>query len=211
MALQKTSRSNLVYFAALVSIAIISYIYFLKNEEAHKSIVSFESCVSAGYPVQPTYPEECKIPGKTFTNPNQVKEPVSPVQASSSTKTYFDLEYLVNGDKLTIGTGSQRFLPTQLGHVTDLNNDSLADVAFVVEKKVDIKTSEYYLLLALGLHNGEFAAANGLLIDELVTEARPTNVYINKNNEIEVAYTCIEGHECFYKFIVKNDILEQQR
>lgn len=208
MALQKISGNNLVHFAALISIAIMSYIYFLKTEEAHSSITSFESCIKAGYPVLPTYPEECKIPGKTFTNPNQVKETTSPAQTSSSTETYFDLQYLINGAKATIGTSSEQFLPTQVGHVIDLNYDSLPDVAFVVEKKVGAETSEYYLLLALGLHNGEFAAANGLLISELTTKAKPTNVYINNNNEIEVAYTCIEGHECFYKFIVKDDILQ---
>lgn len=208
MALQKISRNNLVYFAALISIAIMSYVYFLKTEEAHSSITSFESCIKAGYPVLPTYPEECKIPGKTFTNPNQAKETTSPAQTSSSTKTYFDLQYLINGAKVTIGPRSEQFLPTQIGHVIDLNNDSLQDVAFVVEKKVGTETSEYYLLLALGLHNGGFAAANGLLISELTTKAKPTNVYINNNNEIEVAYTCIEGHECFYKFIVKDDILQ---
>lgn len=208
MELQKISRSNLVYFATLISIAIMSYIYFLKTEEAHSSITSFESCLKAGYPVLPTYPEECKIPGKTFTNPNQVKEVVSPSQTASSTKAYFDLEYLINGAKVTIGTRDEQLLPTQVGHAIDLNNDSLLDVAFVAEKKVSIETSEYYLLLALGLHNGGFTAANGLLISELTSKAKPTNVYINKNNEIEVAYTCMEGYECFYKFIVKDDILE---
>ncbi len=208
MSQQRISKSSLLYLVSLVSIAVAVYIYFLKTEERYKSITSFESCVAAGYKVLTTYPEQCKIPGKVFTNPGQKKEVVTQALTSSSTKTYFDLEYLINGTKVTLGTGTEPFLPTQLGYVKDLNMDMLVDVVFIVEKKINEESSEYYLLLALGLHSGEFAPANGLLIDVLTTAVRPSNIYINKNNEIEVAHSCIEGHECFYKYRIVNDILK---
>ena len=72
-----TTKINTVKIAlnSFIVIALIgSYFFFRQIQSDYLAINSFQSCVDAGYPVLTTYPEQCKIPGKTFTNEAQLKE-----------------------------------------------------------------------------------------------------------------------------------------
>lgn len=204
MSSQRGPKNNLIYLGVLVTIAAIFYVYFRKTEEVYIGITSFEACVMAGYPVLPTYPEQCKIPGKIFTNLSQVKEVSVPPQPATSTRSYVDLEYLIDGVPVTLGTSSAQLVPTNLSRAIDVNNDSLIDVVFVASKYTESNKPDYYVLLALGLHNGELAAANGLSVGK----AKPDNIYVRKSGVIEVTHMCMEGVVCSHRFVIRNGILE---
>jgi hypothetical protein len=47
----------------LVTLGFIAYSY--GEDQKKQSITSFEECVSAGYPVMTSYPEQCRVPGGT--------------------------------------------------------------------------------------------------------------------------------------------------
>ncbi len=200
----KKLKSSLFYLLIIFILGVASYTYFLRVQENYRSITSFASCVDAGYPILPTYPEQCRIPGKTFTNPNQVREELSPSLLATSTTNHTELKYLVDGDLVTIGSSSSQLASTDLYLSADLNKDSLSDTVFIASKKIDSKETAYYLLLALGLHSGELAAANGVEIGR----KEPQAAYVDSNGIIRVTYSCDIEPECSYMFVIVNDILE---
>lgn len=202
-ALIKKIKSSLPYLLIIFILGAGSYVYFLRVQENYRSITSFASCVNAGYPILPTYPEQCRVPGKIFTNPNQVREEPSPSQIATSTMSHVELKYLVDGEFVAIGSSSPQLASTNLYLNADLNKDSLSDTVFIASEKIDSKESVYYLLLALGLHSGELAAANGINVGR----KEPQTVYLDSSGIIRVTYNCDTKQECSYKFAIQNDIL----
>ncbi len=204
MLLQKTSKNNLIYLAILVVTALSAYVFFVEAEKEYKSISSFEACVKAGYPVSSSYPEECTLPGKVFVNPRQKKEVVTTIQSTTSNLDYLSLGYLINGQSVSIGTGTENLVKFEIEHISsDVNADKLQDVLFVAEKKLTNKNSLYYLMLALGLHNGEKVAANGLLLGSTT----PKKILQRVDGSIEVSFNCSSNASCFSVFKVEGDIL----
>lgn len=207
MSLQRTSKSNLMYVAILVFTALIAYLFFIEAEKKYKSISSFETCVNAGYPVSSNYPEECKIPGKTFVNPKQIKEVVTNVQSTTPNLDHLNLSYLINGQTVSIGTSSEDLVMFEIEPIRlDVNGDKLQDVLFVAEKKLTNKSSIYYLMLALGLHNGEKVPANGVLLGSTT----PKKITHREAGQIEVSRDCPLNVNCFSIFKVESDILKPQ-
>lgn len=49
-------------------ILIIFGAYYFQNADFSRKVTSFDECVSAGYPVMESYPQQCRVKdGKTFT------------------------------------------------------------------------------------------------------------------------------------------------
>lgn len=70
----KSPKSAILWLALLIFIVLASiaaFIYFAYYAST-KAIGSFAECAAAGYPIQESYPEVCRVPGgSSFTNPDQ--------------------------------------------------------------------------------------------------------------------------------------------
>lgn len=45
--------------------------YYVYQRQNKSMITTFEECKAAGNPIMESYPEQCSVDGKTYTNPNQ--------------------------------------------------------------------------------------------------------------------------------------------
>lgn len=110
----KLSHNTLFLTILVVVVLPASYFYFNAIEERHKNILSFEDCIRAGFKVIPTYPETCKIPGKTFTNPRQKEEHT---KAETTLQTQDNIKALYKNDSYVI-EGQRIKLEDGLGTIT---------------------------------------------------------------------------------------------
>ncbi len=45
--------------------------YYVYQRQNKSMITTVEECTAAGNPIMESYPEQCSVDGKTYTNPNQ--------------------------------------------------------------------------------------------------------------------------------------------
>lgn len=211
-----------MYFVgAIVIVLIVSYQYFHKVQTKYLSITSFSDCLSAGYKVLATYPETCKVYGKTFVNPSQEKSvTTNSIQEKSNVVSYLNQSYIIEGEQVQLYNGAGYMSPNTIlkqstssvrivgePYQYDINGDGKADTIFLIEKKGQgsLKDS-YFLTASVSLHNGQYGV-NALFLDYGVIGA----AFAYKNNEIIAGYTTNAAsttlREKYYTF--SNDILKQ--
>jgi hypothetical protein len=96
------NRKSLIIIAIVVIIILIALFLIFdigrKQPESYLSIINFEECAQAGYPILESYPPQCKTPdGRTFTQavasttsptpsvtPSQTPTPTQSASASST-------------------------------------------------------------------------------------------------------------------------------
>lgn len=206
--MSRSNRKKFWYIFFLFILALLTYPYFASLEKQHSSIRTFKECVDAGYSILETYPEQCKMPGKSFTNPDQVKETSSPKEEIES--PFLNHSYLVNGTPVYVTTSTDATTTSSL-HYDNLlykavvSQDTLEDTLFIAKKTSEGKEL-YYIFLALGLYNGSVAPANGIFLGE----EKPLSVARSNEGHILVTLKCSSTTVCTKKFVVKNDILEPQ-
>ncbi len=60
--------NKFIVAAIIAAVAVVGVILFGAGKFSGEAIADFDSCVSAGYPILESYPEQCRVPGgKTFT------------------------------------------------------------------------------------------------------------------------------------------------
>lgn len=195
-------------YVAIVAILAGVYLYFQAQEKKFASILTFNDCVDAGFPVLETYPEQCKIPGRTFVNDHQLKATSTPpTQIEDDFLTH---EYLLGGSPIRVYksidtlNGTSSFVYQGMSYIEYLNDDRLKDRVFIIERITE-KVTEYYILLALGLYNGGTAPANAILLGH----ARPLSLTKEPSGRLQVRISCEGPNKCYKNFIVKDGILEQ--
>lgn len=197
----KSLRNNSIFIALTLLIALFCYFYFKGLEEKHSRITSFEKCVAAGFPILESYPEQCKMPGKTFVNQ---KQEIATRDSNTLSRINFPtLSFIVNGMKMTSsGSGTSTLIYETITYEGLLNKDINKDRLFVAKNK---ETSSYYLLLALGLYNGSIAPANGIVLGKEKVVA----ITATSSSLIEVLTLCSATSTCKKTFKLGNDILEE--
>lgn len=188
------------------------YVYFKNAETKYSRVTSFEDCVSLGYPVLATYPEQCKIPGRTFVNPDQVKprEEQTTVTLDTGTTTsdaivvkkeyahedYKNTRYTLEGKIVSLlnGTGTVVLIegsnnPALVSYFGDdvhfdANSDNIDDVAFLLKVDSEVGIPLYYLALAITGNNATQQGANAVFVGENIS---PQTVFY-KNTTITVSY-----------------------
>lgn len=195
------------YIAILVLFVGI-YLYFQSQERKYASILTFKDCVNAGFPILETYPEQCKMPGKTFVNDSQLKATSTP--SAQIEDDFLNHTYLLNGQSIeikeSVGTSSSTssFVFQGISYTEYFNDDQLKDKVFIVER-VNGTAKEYYVLLALGLYNGGTAPANAIVVGREV----PLSITKNTDGRLQVQVSCGGPVPCYKNFTVKDGILEQ--
>lgn len=195
-----TSQKNPLKIIAnilLVVLLIGSYLFFKQIQNEYAAIDTFQACVDAGYPVLESYPEQCKIPGKVFTNTTQVKEidnkevvVTIPEKNMNPRNASYDIEgqhiTLENGKWVPSNSASSSSLAiTYLGNELriDVNKDGQEDTLFVLVDTTQVDHIFYYLVAALNI-NGEYVGTNGVLLGDRISPK--TTEW--RNNEIVVTY-----------------------
>lgn len=183
-----------------IGIGIIgSYFLFKQMEKEYNAIITFDDCIRAGYPITPTYPEQCKIPGKSFTNTkqvatNEVIEATStfPEKNMNPKNTSYDIEgvhvLLQNGKADYMPQGDITSTPSTVTYFgndlrIDVDGDQKEDATFLVTVSGSGSGTFYYLVTALNKDNG-YIGTNGILLGDRIA---PVTIEF-KNNEIVANY-----------------------
>lgn len=196
-----TTKSNKLklFFNFLIASSLFGLYFFFKQiQSEYLAITSFQNCVDAGYPVLTTYPEQCKIPGKTFTNEAQLKE--SDVKETPSTVSEKNMNpkntsYDIEGDHVLLQNGEWRSTPLSsstnkivkyFGNELriDINADGKEDTVFLLTENSGGSGTFYYVVAALN-SDGGYTGTNGVLLGDRI--APQTTEF--KNAEIVVNYT----------------------
>lgn len=214
-------------YVLLIVFLFVAYFYFKQAQNKYLSITNFDECVSAGYSVLTTYPEQCKIPGKVFTNTTQTASPVTVSTTTDIIKrinpknaTYYieGKNYMmINGvaelveqvDNKT-STTTIKYLGNELR--VDVNNDTKVDSAFILTSENSGTGTFYYLVASLLNKNNEYEGTNGVLIGDRIipksTEFRNGEIVVNYlDRKIEEPMTAKPSVLTSRHFKVYNDTL----
>ncbi len=195
----RTNKLKIFFYVGLVVSLVGTYIFFTQIEKEYLAIKTFQDCVDAGYPVLTTYPEQCKIPGKVFTNTIQVAEketqevPVitSPEKNMNPKNASYDIEgqivQLSNGTAVTTSSSSVsnsqtvKYFGNELR--LDVNGDGKEDTALLLTTTTSGTGTFYYLVVALN-KDGGYIGTNGVFLGDRIA---PQSTEF-KNGEIVVNY-----------------------
>ena len=182
--------------------------------------------MQAGYPKRSTYPEQCVMPGKIFTNQIQKKDTENHNLPSASTtkeflSSYFrNLSYLLEGQLIILHDGegelpSNRILKRATTSIEvigdkflfDINNDKIEDTVFIFHTvSKNIQKSSYYVASAMSLNTG-YVGTNALYVgDDFLG-----NAFMYKNGEIIMGYTTKDATTTLKQkyFVYENNLLEE--
>ena len=101
--MKKYKAQSLTILVVLLTIifillGVIAYLVYQNRKPSDggsnkntKNITTYQECVDAGYPILESYPSRCLTPdGQSFTNPNQVVNPIAQVISVYFPKTTVD-------------------------------------------------------------------------------------------------------------------------
>lgn len=193
----KSNKIKLIFNIFLVVFLIGSYFFFKQIQSEYLAINSFQKCVDAGYPVLSTYPEQCKIPGKVFTNDIQTKEAdnkeattTAPEKNLNPKNTSYDIEgdhvLLQNGEWYFVDpAASVKKIVKYFGNELrlDVNGDGKEDTVFLMTESTGGSGTFFYVVAALN-KDGGYVGTNGVLLGDRI--APQTTEF--KNGEIVVNY-----------------------
>ncbi len=191
------SKLTIVISFSVFVFFVWTYFFFKQVQEDYLSITTFEQCVQSGYPVLTTYPEQCKIPGKIFTNTTQStstsknvdEATTSPERNMNPKNSSYSIDEqkvsLHNGIYVTATTSSSTSKFQYFGNElrVDLDEDNTEDSAFLLTSESSGTGRFYYVVVALNANDG-YVGINGILIgDRIIPQSTEY-----KNNEIVVTY-----------------------
>lgn len=185
-----------IIYGIIFLFLMVTYFFFRQIEKEYLTIVTFDDCVAAGYPVLTTYPEQCKIPGKIFTNTVQVaskteEKEVSPEKMMNPKNASYTIEG--NSIELVHGVASSTegditYFGNEL--MIDLDNDTKEDTAFILKQNSKGSGIFYYAVVALNKKDG-YVGTNGILLGDRI--APQSTEY--RNNELVISYADREQGE----------------
>lgn len=195
----KTNTVKILLNSIIVLALIFAYFFFKQIQKEYDAITDFDSCVDAGYEVIATYPEECKIPGKTFVNTNQIKEQDKKSEQSSLVVAERNMNpkncsYDIEGDHVLLQNGTwnspvsssttEKKTVNYFGNElrTDINGDGKEDTVFIVTETTGGSGTFFYVVAALN-KDGGYIGTNGILLGDRIapqtTEWRNDEIVIN--------------------------------
>lgn len=197
---RKTQRHNVKLFFYIVLIAFIigAYLFFKQVQKEYLAITNFQRCVDAGYPVTATYPQQCTIPGKVFTNASQIVSNETSEAATTSPEKNMNpknTSYDIEGQRITLQNGQSITNDSELGSSSkkvikyfgnelriDIDGDNKEDTAFLLTTNTSGTGTFYYLVVALN-KDGGYIGTNGVLLGDRIapqtTEFRNGEIVVN--------------------------------
>lgn len=211
------TKSRIFLIAFIVAI-ILSYSFFQKQRATYASITTFDGCVAAGFPRLETYPEQCKMPGKTFTNPRQ--KATSPAPSAESTDTplhdFRNESYVIDGMKIEFVNGHANYITTSIKSppatttsdivgepfvFRDPSSMSSTTVLIIKSMRTGAKKEYYHLTASLQLRDTS-TGINAVYLGEDVN----TPSFVYKNGKIVLRYETPKKR-IERQFIIENNLL----
>ncbi len=214
-----SAKKNYLFLLFFVVLIAFSYFYFTGKQLVYQEITSFEGCAKAGFHLLPTYPEQCKMPGKIFTNPQQTTEKAVIEKIATTTRqNYENLSYFIDGQVVTLNDGigilpsntlprraTSTIMVTDYKMSIDMNADSLVDTIFLLKTTSSKENkSTYYLSSALALNTGYFGL-NLVALDEDISLVS----LMYKDSKITVKYTDAHSNKKTRYFKFENNFLQE--
>lgn len=188
-------RTKTIIYIVIVLVLLITYFFFKKMEHEYNSITTYEECLEAGYEMIGTYPEQCKIPGKTFVNTAQEGSVDIIATSSTATKNYKNGTYTLEGKDITLknGVAIVEILPQSSSTETikyfgnevrgDFDANGTEDIAFLLTKDSGGSGTFFYLTVALLSTDGLYTGTNGALLGDRIapqtTELKNGSIIVN--------------------------------
>jgi hypothetical protein len=98
------SSKTIIGYLVFAAVASVFYFYQSERQSTYLAVNSFDSCVSAGYELQITYPESCRTPdNRVFVNETQrsatstVASPKKPASNPDSKENYIVVDSITPG------------------------------------------------------------------------------------------------------------------
>lgn len=187
---ERLSVFKKIFYITLTTTLVASYFFFKHIQNEYDAIRSFSDCVDAGYPVLTSYPEQCKIPGKIFTNEKQTQETESkeittlhPEKNMNPKNASYDIE----GESFLLQNGVATTTDTKITYFgnelrIDLSGDGKEDTAFLLTVEKGGSGTFYYLVAALNTENG-YTGTNGVFLGDRIapqtTEWKNESIVVN--------------------------------
>jgi hypothetical protein len=188
-------RKNFLYILLVIAIIIV-YLFFKKMQNEYDSITTYEECLDAGYSMIATYPEQCKIPGKTFVNQTQKGSTDIVAATTTDSKNYKSATYKIEGELITLKNGIA-LTPSAPGSASidtmryfgnevrgDFDKNGTEDIAFLMTKESGGSGTFFYLAVALLLDNQLYSGINTIFLGDRIA---PQTTEL-KNDQIVVNY-----------------------
>lgn len=190
-------KLKLVFFTVIVFFFIAVFFFFKQIQNEYDSITTFQECVDSGHEIIPTYPEQCKIPGKIFTNSFQIAstDVVSTTTNEEKNMNPKNTSYDVDGQIVALQNGLATVIDETLGLSSkklvkyfgnelrvDVDGDNKEDTAFILSVNTSGTGIFYYLVVALN-KDGGYVGINGVFIGDRIapqtTEWRNGEIVVN--------------------------------
>lgn len=214
-------KIKLFFYIFLVVLIIGVYFFFKRVETEYNAIRTFKECVDAGYPVITTYPEQCKIPGKVFTNVEQKASPENKEQVNGTPEKNMNpknTSYNIEGEQIALVNGIGKSTNTTITYFgnelrVDVDGDGKEDTAFLVTSQNAGTGNFYYLVVALN-KDGEYVGTNGILLGDRIapqtTEFRNGEIVVNyADRKIDEPVTTKPSIGVSRYFKINNDTLAE--
>lgn len=189
-------KVKLFLYGILFLIILGVYFFFKQAQKEYEAITNYQECLDAGYPMLATYPEQCKIPGKTFTNQSQ-KASVDIIATSTpKEKNYKSTSYLLEDKAITLQNGVANIPLDPNSSSTnkiqyfgnevrgDFDTNGTEDIAFLLTSNSGGSGTFYYVTVALSDIDHTYKGTNMLLLGDRIA---PQSTEL-KNGEIIVNY-----------------------
>jgi hypothetical protein len=140
-----------IFLIAFIAAIIVSYSFFQKQRATYASITTFDGCVAAGFPRLESYPEQCKMPGKTFTNPRQKVASIAPPIETTDTPLHdFRNEaYVIDGTKIDFVNGHAEYLTTTMKSPPATTTSDIVGEPFIFRDSSSVSSTTALIIKSL--------------------------------------------------------------
>lgn len=166
--MKKNIKKNIIGILCIAIIISFSYFFFQRVENTFAKISSFEECLAAGFPILESYPEQCKMPGKTFINNKQVYAKKESSISSQKDARYKNTSYTIDGVSIEFLHGEGTIFESTALHknssstftiidnplLADITYDAVPDTFFFIKKTSNTGNApeKYYLASSVSLY-----------------------------------------------------------
>lgn len=172
--MRKISVKKVSTLLAVPVVLLGCYFYFSGIQNNYLSVTTFDECVRLGYPITTSYPETCRMPGKSFTNPSQTALPLETSTQTITSPLYENISYSIEGELVPLTDGSY-VLVNENGTTTitsygtsstfDSNADGTEDVHFFLTLQNNTSDKLFYLVTAFK-QKTTYKGSNGVYMGE---------------------------------------------
>jgi hypothetical protein len=164
-------HKNKTFLVIVLVLSFVSYSFFASLKTKFNNVSSYEECVEARFVIPKDYPYLCKTQNKIFVREDMQLKNMEP-EKSPLLLSSLEGSYIVAGTSTYLTFNDTLTATSSLSIRTFVNDDNFEDIIFVTKEG-----AIYYIALAYGLSNLEYARANALRL----STSTPTSISYTSN------------------------------